>query len=132
MTTMSAKPALQRLRREIDGAATDPYLLTVTGDDCPHCSCSPTLWWDETRLLVGAPSGWNGSEAAGRRQVTLLWPPAESGGYSLIVDGTASAVDIDGQTMLALTPTRAVLHRRAQPAAPTGTSCGSDCIPIIG
>jgi hypothetical protein len=126
--------ARQRLGDEIDRAGRDPYLLTVTGDDRPHCTCVPAVW-DGSRLLVTAPGTWTASEALGRRYVTLLWPPATPGGYSLIVDGTADALDIDGQRMLALTPTRAVLHRRGQPSGPTapsGTTCRSDCIPILG
>jgi hypothetical protein len=121
---------LQRLHREIDRTTTDPYLVTVTGDRRPHCACSLVVW-DEGRLLVPAPSGWPTSEAIGCCDVTLLWPPAQSGGYSLIVDGTASTAGTAGQAMLALTPTRAVWHRRGQPADPSGTACGSDCISIF-
>jgi hypothetical protein len=43
--------------------------------------------------------------------VTLLWPPAEAGGYSLIADGQASC-DAEGQA--AITVTGAVLHRPAE------------------
>ncbi len=43
--------------------------------------------------------------------VTLLWPPAETGGYSLIADGQASC-DAEGQ--VAITITGAVLHRPAE------------------
>jgi hypothetical protein len=123
--------AIQRLCEEINRADRDPYLLTVTGEDRPHCSLTSVVW-DEPRLLVTAPSNWSESEALGRRSVTLLWPPAEPEGYSLIVDATAAAADMDRPRRLSLTPTRAVLHRRGQPADPTGTACRSDCIPILG
>jgi hypothetical protein len=67
--------------------------------------------------------------AAGYRQVSLLWPPAEPGGYSLMADGAAGP----GQAgTLIVTVTRAVLHRRGPAPAGSTASCGSDCIPLTG
>jgi hypothetical protein len=120
----------ERLHSEIDKAATDPYLLTISGDSRPHCSCSEVSW-DESGLIVPAPSGWAESEAIGRQQVTLLWPPAQRSGYSLIVDGMAKGAEIEGQAMLVVAPTRAVLHRRGKTNNPTGSTCQSDCIPLF-
>ena len=57
--------------------------------------------------------------------VSLLWPPNEPGGYSLIVDGEATC---DGDTV-AIAPTRAVLHRPG-PSPDPQSSCTADCIPI--
>src|SRR5262249_60941903 len=113
-----------------DKATTDPYLLTVTGDSRPHCSCAEVTW-RESGLVAPAPSGWAGSEALGYQQVTFLWPPAEPSGYSLIVDGIANTALIEGQPMLVVAPTRAVWHRRGETTSPAGTSCQSDCIPIF-
>jgi hypothetical protein len=123
---------MARLRREIDRAGTDPYLLTVTGDDRPHCSC-PEVTWAGSNLITPAPRGWAESEGRGRQQVTLLWPPAERLGYSLIVDGIARTMEVEGRTVLAVAPTRAVLHRRGDPPAPisSSSSCRSDCVPIF-
>lgn len=121
---------LERLHIQIESAVTEPYLLTVTGDDSPHCSCI-AVEWDGDRIRVPAPSGWEESVAQGRLRVTLLWPPAESGGYSLIVDGVAVNVTVDGEARLDVTPTKAVLHRRGTPASPHGSACGSDCVPIL-
>ena len=62
---------------------------------------------------------------------TLLFPPPEPRGYSLIVDGTARTTD-DG---FVLEPATAVLHRPADHADP-GTphthdaGCGHDCRPV--
>ena len=42
----------------------------------------------------------------------MLWPPAEPGGYSLIVDGRGQLID----DSLRVVPHRAVLHRPAVPA----------------
>ena len=122
--------SLRRLHDEVECAPSDPYLLTVTGDCRPHCSCVAVAW-NEGRLQVPAPSGWEQSHTQGHRQVTLLWPPAQPGGYSLIVDGIAITVAADGEAMLDVTPTRAVLHRRGSPPSPGGSSCKSDCILIL-
>lgn len=57
--------------------------------------------------------------------VTLLFPPTEHHGYSLIVDGTAQ----DTGEELLVTPTSAVLHRPAAHSdgpAPTD-GCSDDC-----
>ncbi|PRC51529.1 hypothetical protein C6A85_63615, partial [Mycobacterium sp. ITM-2017-0098] len=59
---------------------------------------------------------------------TLVWPPREPGGYTLIVDGAASASG-DG---LSIQPTGAVLHRPATPGTPTASGCGDDCDPPRG
>ena len=42
--------------------------------------------------------------------VSLLWPPFEPGGYSLISDGVARDL---GDERMAFSPTKAVLHRPA-------------------
>lgn len=115
----------------MDAFTTEPYLVTVTGDGRPHCSVV-TVDWDAARqhLVVRAPSGWAESDASGYRRVTLLWPPVEPGGNSLIVDGTAETAAGD-ETSLAIRPTRAVLHRRAPAAAGGGVSSGPDCVPVL-
>jgi hypothetical protein len=75
------------------------------------------------------PRTWTEAEAAGYRQVSLLWPPAELGGYSLMADGTGRR----GQAgTLVVAVTRAVLHRRGPAPAGSTASCGSDCIPLTG
>ena len=124
--------SLERLRAEISKCSAEPYLLTVTGSDRPHCG-TVTVGWDAPgcRLVVRPPSSWARSEASGRRQVSLLWPPTEPDGYSLIVDGVASAVVSDGETLLAIELTKAVLHRRGPGLPGNGSSCGSDCVPIL-
>jgi hypothetical protein len=69
------------------------------------------------------------ANAAERPAVTLLWPPVEPEGYSLIVDGTAEMSD-DG---VLVSPTRAVLHRAAAAGATASAddhACVSDCIEV--
>ena len=121
---------LERLHLEIKSAATEPYLLTVTGNDRPHCSYA-AVEWDRDRIRVPAPSGWDVSVARGHLRVTLLWPPEKPGGYSLIVDGTAVTITVNRVPCLEVTPTRAVLHRRGTPPSPNDSPCQSDCILIL-
>ncbi len=62
--------------------------------------------------------------------VTLLWPPRDPGGYSLIVDGHAELSD----DMVHVHPTRAVLHRKAssRSLSDSASTCGDDCVPLDG
>ncbi len=62
--------------------------------------------------------GRSRTNAQARSAVTLVWPPLETDGYSLIVDGDAS---IDGETVV-IRPTGAVLHRPARPSPPATES----------
>jgi len=64
---------------------------------------------------VGLIGGRTRENLAHRGEVTLLWPPREPGGYSLIVDGHAETTDSDS---LGVVPTRALLHRDADPDSP--------------
>ena len=79
---------------------------------------------------VGLIGGHTRDNLAHRRDVTLLWPPREPGGYSLIVDGRAEPTDADGETArLGVVPTRALLHREADPDSPTAArGCQHDCV----
>jgi hypothetical protein len=118
-----------RLREQISGFATEPYLLTVTAANRPHCGTVTVAWNVSGQLLVDAPSSWPGSAESGHSVVSLLWPPEQPGGYSLIVDGTADHVE---SKKLTVTVTRGVLHRRGQPEPGGSTSCGHDCVPLFG
>jgi hypothetical protein len=74
---------------------------------------------------VGSRSARN---VAARPEVSLLWPPFEPGGYSLISDGVVRDL---GDERVAFAPTRAVLHRPAvEPVAKDGSACTSDCVPL--
>ena len=84
-------------------------------------------------LDVGLIGGRTRQNLADRRDVTLLWPPLEPGGYSLIIDGTAevTAEDSAGDeaVRLAVVPTRALLHREAAAGSPTAAKgCLHDCV----
>ena len=58
-------------------------------------------------LLVRAPGRGSVANVGGNPTVTLLFPPRDDGGMTLLVDGTAAA---DGEDVVIM-PTGAVLHR---------------------
>lgn len=105
------------------------YLLT-TGDGRPHVAqVSARL---EDRVLVVPEPGRTARRVVGERPaVSLLLPPREADGYTLIVDGDA-VTDADGA--LRVTPSHAVLHRAASAGGHTpaeqSSACGNDCRPV--
>jgi hypothetical protein len=103
------------------------YLITVDDDYRAHTvTVEPQL--RETTIDVGLIGGRTRQNLARRRDVTLLWPPPEPGGYSLIVDGKAEVTESADETVhLGVVPTRALLHREADsPSAAKG--CLHDCV----
>ncbi|MGH3783756.1 MAG: hypothetical protein ACRDRO_24825 [Pseudonocardiaceae bacterium] len=102
------------------------YLLTV-GDDARAHVLAVTTTLANDRLLITDLGRRTRANVAAHPSVTLVWPPADPGDYSLIVDGVGS---MRGEE-LAVAPTRAVLHRPAPPRiTPTGDGCESDCIEL--
>jgi hypothetical protein len=100
------------------------YLVTVGDDHRAHLvAATPVL--DGDRLVIGGLGRHSTANAAAHADVTLVWPPATDGGYSLIVDGSATVTD---DTTVAVRPAKAILHRPAP--GPEGSRCGSDCLPI--
>ena len=112
MGGVSIPVALADLAEKIQSFGAVAYLVT-TGEGGPHV-VSVTVAWEGEALSVGAGSR-TGQNASARPAVTLLWPGAAGADYSLIVDGAAALSD-DG-TRLAITPSRAVLHRLPQASA---------------
>ncbi len=121
---MSIPVSLERLRAEIRGFEAAPYLLTVSEDGRPHC-VSVAIDWQGDDIVVGAGNRTT-ANAAARRSVSLLWAPKSPGDYSLIVDGTVTSTSGtgDGDNLVTVQPTGAVLHRPA-------TGGGSDCAPVL-
>jgi Pyridoxamine 5'-phosphate oxidase len=60
-------------------------------------------------LLVAAPGRGSVANVGANPSVTLLFPPRENPGMTLLVDGTAAAEGDD----LRVTPSSAVLHKPA-------------------
>lgn len=117
------------LKALADALADYPYAYLVTVDDgyrVHTVTVEPQL--REAVLDVGLIGGRTRNNLAQRADVTLLWPPAEPGGYSLIVDGTAEVTEAGAETArLTVVPTRALLHRDADsPDAAKG--CLHDCV----
>jgi hypothetical protein len=121
---VSVVVAIERLREEVARYGPNPFILTVSEDGRPHAVSAAVAW--EGDDLVGGCGRSTAVNAAARPEISLLWPPADPGGYSLIVDGTASVAD----QQVRLHPSRAVLHRSA-PSPDPSRSCSSDCVPIM-
>ena len=106
------------------------YLLTVGEDLRAHAvAVTPSL--EEGGLLMTGLGRRTSDNIAARPDVSLVWPPYEPGGYSLIVDGRATVIDETAR----VEPGHAVLHRPADHAsagedATGGTACGNDCVPL--
>ncbi|OBB92483.1 hypothetical protein [Mycobacterium sp. 852002-40037_SCH5390672] len=103
------------------------YLITVDDEYRVHTvTVEPRL--RAATLDVGLIGGRTRNNLAHRADVTLLWPPAEPDGYSLIVDGTAEVTGAGAEIAhLDVVPTRALLHRDADsPDAAKG--CLHDCV----
>ena len=106
------------------------YLLTTSGVAVKAVTVTAEVVGGRVRMPVRS----NGSarNLADNPTATLLFPPPEPRGYSLIVDGTATAT-VDG---FVLEPATAVLHRPADHAEAGGaphthdSSCGHDCRPV--
>jgi len=79
-------------------------------------------------LLVTGPGRGSSANIAANPVVTLLFPPTEPRGFTLLVDGTAELEGDDAR----VTPASAVLHRPSAhsdgPPAPDG--CAHDCKPV--
>lgn len=104
------------------------YLVTVDDDYRVHTvTVEPRL--QGAAIDVGLIGGRTRQNLAQRRDVTLLWPPTEPGGYSLIVDGTAEVSDAGDAVRLTVVPSRALLHREAEPDSPgAAKGCLHDCV----
>ncbi|MDA2891676.1 pyridoxamine 5'-phosphate oxidase family protein [Mycolicibacterium sp. BiH015] len=109
---MSVKVDLDTLADTL-GDFSFAYLVTVGDDYRAHTvAIQPVLKGDVFR--IGSVGNSTRRNAVAHPDVTLVWPPRETGGYTLIVDGRADAAD-EG---LRVTPTGAVLHRPASPCIP--------------
>ena len=99
------------------------YLVTVGETDRVHVLAVTPVFTD-AGLVVGGVGRHSQANATERPDVTLVWPPHETGGFSLLVDGTAT---VDGET-ITVAPAKATLHRPAP--GPDGLRAGSDCVSV--
>lgn len=102
------------------------YLLTASAEGRVKAVTVEPSYADG--VLRCPPSRGSARNLAERPAATLLFPPTEPRGHTLLVDGTGVADD-DGIT---ITPEAAVLHRPADHAdrPPDGDGCGHDCAPV--
>jgi hypothetical protein len=122
---MSVKVDLDQLADAL-ADFTFAYLITVGDDHRAHTvAVQPEL--ADGVLHVREIGNTTRTNAIKHDGVTLVWPPREPGGYTLILDGHGQASD-DG---LRVVPSRAVLHRPATPDSPaTNPGCIHDCVPL--
>ncbi len=113
---------------QLAGALADftyAYLITVGGDYRAHTvAVEPVL--SDGIFEVGSIGNSTRRNLAAHADVTLVWPPSQPGGYSLIVDGIGRPTE----DALTVAPSRAVLHRKALPGATTKPGCKDDCLPL--
>jgi hypothetical protein len=121
---VSVPVSLERLRDEVSRFGVHPFILTVSDKGRPH-AVSATVAWDGDQLVGGCGRS-TAANATARPEISLLWPPLEGEGYSLIVDGVAT---VDDQ-QIRLQPSKAVLHRSAPSPDPL-KACSSDCVTVL-
>lgn len=113
---MSVKVDLDTLADTL-GDFSYAYLVTVGDDFRAHTvAIQPVLTGDAFR--IGSVGNSTRRNAMAHPDVTLVWPPRETGGYTLIIDGRADTADDADDKGLRVTPTGAVLHRPASPCVP--------------
>jgi hypothetical protein len=104
------------------------YLLTNRDGRTRVVTVEPAVVGDH--VVIEGPGNGSRANLAENPHCTLVFPPAERHGYTLLVDGTAT---VTGET-LAMQPATAVLHRparHADDAAPgTSADCENDCRPV--
>jgi hypothetical protein len=88
---VSIEVAADKLAEAVEGLSV-AYLLTLGDRPRPHIGAVGATVADGVVRIRGVGRTAL-SDVSGHDAVTLLWPPSEPGGYSLIVDGTATVVD---------------------------------------
>lgn len=124
---MSIPVAAKDILKTINEYGSSTYLISATADNHPHvANLTFTIDKNDLILTVGKRGTKNLENCP---QITMLWPPNELGGYSLIIDGMASKQeDLDGSgSVWKISFDSGILHRPAQNPANNDSSCGSDC-----
>lgn len=103
------------------------YLITLNGHGHAHVvAVQPVV--GGSGVSVGELGRRSLSNLAENPLVTLVWPPSDVDGYSLIVDGEVVDTTDDSVT---IRPKRAVLHRPApSPDGDTDHVWGHDCVEV--
>lgn len=109
------------------------YLITINSHQRVHTSVVHPEFSEDAVTVPGA-SGRARANAGAHPEVSVVWPPPDATGYSLILDGTATADERAGASgaPLRIVPSRAILHRpAAEPSAPgAADGCVQDCVEL--
>ena len=116
---------ISTLAEAISHYGCEAYLLTVAKDG-PHTSnVTVELRGNRIGCNLGASATKN---IAREPNVSLFWPPAEPGGYALIVNGMAASEQCPtGVATAEISVTKSVLHRPGPKPAGSDGPCASDC-----
>lgn len=90
------------------------YLVTTGTDGRPHTT---QVLFEADGTTLRAPAGRKTiRNIEAQPLVALLWPPASPDDFNLIIDGTATIVDVndDGLGYASIEATHAILHRNAE------------------
>ena len=102
------------------------YLLTTSDGRVKVVTVDPA--YDDDGFRIAGPGRGTLANLAANDAVTLVFPPREPRGYTLLVDGRGA---VEGEDVR-VEPATAVLHRPAShadgPLPPDG--CGHDCAPV--
>jgi len=89
------------------------YLVTTGTDGRPHTT---QVLFELAGTTLRAPAGRKTiRNIQAQSLVALLWPPASDDDFNLIIDGTATVVDVndEGLGYAEIQATHAILHRNA-------------------
>lgn len=125
---MSIPVDLESLRDELAARQRPAYLVTAGDEGGPHLVAT-YLTWSDGAFTTGCGST-TARNLTQRPQASVVVPPDEPHGYSLIFDAAAEVVEGEERTVR-LAPRKAVLHR---PAVDGGVAGGHahDCAPLGG
>ncbi len=126
---MSIPVAPADIGHQMESFGAEAYVVTVRYDATPHVA--HLVMRLDGEVLRCATSRSAAANVADRPNISVLWPPHEPGGYSMIVDAVARKIDAEDGEELELRPVSGVLHRPATPATPASNpACNSDCAPL--
>lgn len=102
----------------------DAYLLTLSADG-PHTSHVSVV--EEGTRLTCALSKSAARNIENQTSVSLLWPPLQKGGYSIVINAKATKSETGDVPVATLALTKAVFHRPGVQTNLSGGPCPSDC-----
>ena len=117
---VSVKITTDDLADRLDEYGTAAFVVTVGADSSPKVVHVPVLWDGE--VLRCTPGGGTLANLTGGGPVTLVFPAAENGGYSMFLDGWGVS-DPDDDAIAVIEYTGGVLHRPVADASDGDACC---------